>query len=251
MFFVAYALDGQDLSKRPLTFAFNGGPGSASVWLHMGALGPRRVRLNPEGFLPPAPYRMEDNPYTLLDKSDLVLVDAIGTGFSRPETAEIGKKFWGGEGRHRRLQRIYSPVHQPLRAVGFAAVSSGRELWHHSADLGYKTDMPYYVFAQGSGFEKWEWGSAIEGFPDTATALRGAIVRNPYLKVLVMEGYYDMATPYFAVNYTMQHLDLPPKYQAQISYATYNAGHMVYLPRDGLKKMKQDESAFIDKATTE
>src|SRR6266852_4805080 len=98
MFFVAYTLDWQDVSRRSLTFAFNGGPGSASIWLHMGALGPRRVALPPDGFLPPAPYKVEDNPHTLLDKSDLVLVDAIGTGFSRGETAEVSKKFWGVKG---------------------------------------------------------------------------------------------------------------------------------------------------------
>src|SRR5580704_3558839 len=80
MFFVGYTLDGQDVAKRPLTFAFNGGPGSSSIWLHMGALGPRKVILQSEGFLPPAPYRTEDNRCTLLDKTDLVLVDAIGTG---------------------------------------------------------------------------------------------------------------------------------------------------------------------------
>ena len=98
MFYVAYTLDGQDAAKRPLTFAFNGGPGSASIWLHMGALGPRKVVLQPDGFMPPAPYRMEDNPYTLLDKSDLVLIDAIGTGFSRAADAEMFKKFWGVKG---------------------------------------------------------------------------------------------------------------------------------------------------------
>ncbi len=98
MFFVAYTLDGQQASKRPLTFAFNGGPGSSSIWLHMGALGPKRVVLQPDGFMPPAPYRLEDNPYTLLDKSDLVLVDAIGTGFSRAADAEMFKKFWGVQG---------------------------------------------------------------------------------------------------------------------------------------------------------
>ena len=98
MFYVAYTLDGQDAAKRPLTFAFNGGPGSASIWLHMGALGPRKVVLQPDGFMPPAPYRMEDNAYTLLDKSDLVLIDAIGTGFSRAADAEMFKKFWGVKG---------------------------------------------------------------------------------------------------------------------------------------------------------
>src|SRR3984893_350797 len=98
MFFVAYALEGQQANQRPLTFAFNGGPGSASIWLHMGALGPKRVVLQPDGFMPAAPYRLADNPYTLLDKSDLVLVDAIGTGFSRAADAELSKKFWGVKG---------------------------------------------------------------------------------------------------------------------------------------------------------
>src|SRR5207248_983524 len=98
MFYVAYTLDGQDAAKRPVTFAFNGGPGSASIWLHMGALGPRRVVLQADGFMPPAPYRMEDNPYTLLDKSDLVLIDAIGTGYSRAADSELMKKFWGVKG---------------------------------------------------------------------------------------------------------------------------------------------------------
>ena len=98
MFFVAYTLDGQDAEKRPLTFAFNGGPGSASIWLHMGALGPRRASLQPDGLLPPAPYRIADNPSTLLDKSDVVLVDAMSTGFSRAANAELAKKFLGVKG---------------------------------------------------------------------------------------------------------------------------------------------------------
>src|SRR5438128_3541524 len=83
MFFEAYTLDGQDAGKRPLTFAFNGCPGSATIWLHMGALGPKHVVMQTDGFMPPPPFRIADNPSTLLDKSDLVLVYAIGTGFSR------------------------------------------------------------------------------------------------------------------------------------------------------------------------
>src|SRR5882672_1472529 len=76
----------------------HGGPGSASAWLHMGSVGPREVVLQPNGFMPPAPYRMIDNPNTVLDKSDLVFVDAINTGFSRAANAEMTKKYLGVKG---------------------------------------------------------------------------------------------------------------------------------------------------------
>ncbi len=130
MFYVAYTLDGQDAAKRPLTFAFNGGPGSASIWLHMGALGPRKVVLRPDGFMPPAPYRMEDNPHTLLDKSDLVLIDAIGTGFSRAADAELFKKFWGVKGDIEAFSEFIRLYITPQRALVVAAVSLRRKLWH-------------------------------------------------------------------------------------------------------------------------
>jgi carboxypeptidase C (cathepsin A) len=96
MFYVYYAKDGvSDIAHRPLFFVFNGGPGSASIWLHIGGLGPIKVALEPNGLAPAPPYRWETNPSTLLDDADMVFIDAIGTGFSRPMKPEWGPKFWG------------------------------------------------------------------------------------------------------------------------------------------------------------
>src|SRR5882762_11510066 len=423
MFFVAYTLDGADAAKRPLTFAFNGGPGSATVWLHMGAIGPKRVVLEPNGFMPAAPYRIEDNPATLLDRSDLVMVDAMGTGYSRAATAELAKKFLGVKGDVQafgefirlylsRYDRWSSPLfllgesYGTTRAAGIAGYLADHGIsfngvtllsmavdfqtleWNKSNDLpyalllptfnmiagyhhklpadlsqdmtktrqevvrwatndyllalgkgdaltpderrkiveqlarytglrpevvenhnlridvptfthellldqklvvgrldgrftspdpedagfydpagaailppytsvfnnyvrnelGYKTDMPYKVFAfDEAAFQKWEWGNAVEGFPSTAGGLRSAMIKNPYLKILVMEGHYDLATPFAAADWTMDHLNLDAKYHQSVSYATYEAGHMVYIDRAEHTRMKKDLVDFMEK----
>jgi carboxypeptidase C (cathepsin A) len=425
MFFVAYTLDGQDSGKRPLTFAFNGGPGSASVWLHMGALGPKRVVLQSNGFMPAAPYRLEDNPDTLLDHSDIVMVDAMATGYSRAATPELTKKFLGVKGDVQafgefirlylsRYDRWSSPLfllgesYGTTRAAGIAGYLADHGIafngvtllsmavdfqtlewnksndlpyfllvptfnmiagYHHKlatdlspdmaktrdevvrwsttdyalalgkgdaltpeehrkvveqlsryiglrpevieahnlridvptftqellldqkliagrldgrftspnpdgddreydptsaailppytsafynylrTELNYKIDMPYRVFAYDEvGFQKWEWGNAVEGFPSTAGGLRSAIIKNPYMKILVMEGYYDLATPFAAANWTMDHLDLNPQFRQNISYATFNSGHMVYIDRSQHDKMKKDLVDFMEKS---
>ncbi|HEU5400440.1 MAG TPA: peptidase S10 [Terriglobales bacterium] len=423
VFFVAYTLDGQDPSKRPVTFAFNGGPGSASLWLHMGALGPRKVVLGPDGFLPPPPYRLEDNGYTPLDKTDLVLIDAIGTGYSRPANPQKGKKFWGLKGDTEafgefirmyisRYERWSSPLYLFGESYGttrsasvagyledrgiafngivllstvlnFETLSFGMTndlpyplyvpsytmiaAYHHKLaadltqdlaktraevekwastdytyalqkgdklspqerqtiinqlarytglkpevidqanlrisvqifthnllsdqklrvgrldgrysgpdpqgyletrffdptsantappftavvndyirrDLGYKTDLPYNTTASALPGFNWEYPQDW-GAPEVVTPLRSAMVKDKWLKVLVMEGYYDLATPYFAANYTMDHMNLPEEYQKNISYATYDSGHMVYLRPQGLEKMKKDFADFVD-----
>jgi carboxypeptidase C (cathepsin A) len=426
MFFVAYTLDGQQAAKRPLTFAFNGGPGSASVWLHMGALGPKRVVLQSNGFMPAAPYRMVDNENSLLDRSDIVMIDAIGTGFSRAADGEMLKKFLSVKGDIdafsefirlyiTRNERWSSPLfilgesYGTTRAAGIAgalaahgisfngitllsmavdfgtlewaknndvpyvlllptysmiagyhkklapdlttdmrktrqeveqwasgeyaqALAKGDTItsdernrvidqmmkytglprqvidtenlridvptfthnllldqkvrvgrldgrftgpdpggpndqffdpagaatlppytsvfnWYLRGDLGYKTDMPYLVFAYDQpGFAKWDWGSAETGFPNTGPGLRAAIVKNPYLKILVMEGYYDLATPYYAANYTINHLNIGESFRKNISYATYDSGHMVYIDQSQHVKMKKDLVNFMDQA---
>ncbi|HSZ61074.1 MAG TPA: hypothetical protein VK828_04720 [Terriglobales bacterium] len=424
MFFVAYTLDGQDATRRPLTFAFNGGPGSASVWLHMGALGPKRVALQQNGFMPAAPYRLEDNPDTILDRSDIVMVDAMATGYSRAATAELTKKFLGLKGDVQafgefirlylsRYDRWTSPLfllgesYGTTRAAGLAGYLADHGIafngvtllsmavdfqtlewnksndlpyilllptfnmiaaYHHKlaadltqdapktreevvrwasndyalalgqgdamtpedhrkiveqlsrytglrrevieahnlridvptfdrellldqkliagrldgrfsspnpdedrgfydptsaailppytsafnnylrTELNYKSDAPYRVFAYDQpGFRTWDWGNAEEGFPSTAGGLRSAMIKNPYMKILVMEGFYDLATPFAAANWTMDHLNLDGKYRQNISYATYGAGHMVYVDRAEHDKMRKDLVDFMDK----
>jgi len=96
IFYIAYTKDGvTDLTKRPLTFSFNGGPGSSSVWMHLGLLGPRRVKLKDDGTALPPPYELVDNEYSLLDETDLVFIDPVGTGYSRATKLDEAKKFYG------------------------------------------------------------------------------------------------------------------------------------------------------------
>ena len=103
--YTAYTRDGiKDRARRPVTFAYNGGPGSSSIWLHMGILGPRRVVVNDPGFAPPPPSERVDNEFSVLDVTDLVMIDPVGTGFSKPLGEAKGADFWG--------------VDQDIRSVG-------------------------------------------------------------------------------------------------------------------------------------
>ena len=437
MFFVAYTLDGADPAKRPVTFSYNGGPGSASIWLHMGALGPRTVVLQPEGWMPQAPYRLHDNPYTPLDVSDIVMIDAIGTGYSRPADMTQAKKFWGLQGDIEsfgefirmyisRYERWSSPLYLlgesygTTRSAGVAGYLSDKGInfngicllsmvlnfeslefapindvpyplilptmtmiagYHHKLgpnlsqdmnktrqevsdfamnqywqalnkgdaltpdersamidkvaeytglpknivqmanmridvrtfmqwlladqqkivgrldgrytspapngamenarfdptsaatqgpftavfndyirrELNYKVDMPYYTSARdlGPGVFTWNWARPNPGFPgggfemgyaDVASALRSAMIKDPDLKILVMEGDYDMATPFLAAQYTMNHLTVTPDLHKNIAFTYYASGHMVYLDQKAHDKMHQDYTNFVNYA---
>src|SRR5688500_7594306 len=97
-FFIAYEkLRGENESPatRPVTYVFNGGPGAASVWLHLGTAGPQRVVLNDDGSAPAPPYRTVENHFSWLSVTDLVFIDPVGTGYSRPAPGEKGETFWG------------------------------------------------------------------------------------------------------------------------------------------------------------
>jgi carboxypeptidase C (cathepsin A) len=96
VFYVAYTRDdARDKSTRPLTFAYNGGPGSSSVWLHLGGLGPRRVAMDDEGLSGKPPYGLVDNPFSIIDVTDLVMIDPVSTGYSRPLPGENKSQFHG------------------------------------------------------------------------------------------------------------------------------------------------------------
>jgi carboxypeptidase C (cathepsin A) len=422
MFFMAYTLDGTtDPSKRPLMFSFNGGPGSSSVWLHLGALGPRRVRMLDDGGLPPAPYELVDNEHTWLDQTDLVFIDPVGTGFSRAAKPDLAKKFFGVQGDAQsvgefirlyltKFERWSSPLflvgesygttraaalsgYLVDRGIAFNGVllisaimnfqtvgfDDGNDLpyavhlptytaiaWYHRKlpadlqqqdlrtvlaeaerwvtheytvalakgdtltaaerktalaqlarytglsqdylentnlrveifrfckellrgekrtvgrldgrfkgldewarserpdfdpsmaairppytaafndyvrrELGYSNEREYYIL--GGGIGPWDWGRQNQ-YADTAEALRSAFAKNPWMKLFVGYGYYDLATPYFAAKYTLSHMNLDPSVKKNISEGYYEAGHMMYIDVDELAKLKKDVSAFV------
>src|SRR6187455_1672171 len=94
--YTAYTKDAEtDMGKRPVTFSYNGGPGSSSIWLHMGVLGPRRIAATDGEVTPPPPYPLVDNAWSVLDVTDLVMIDPVGTGYSRAVGKKDDKEFWG------------------------------------------------------------------------------------------------------------------------------------------------------------
>src|SRR5437763_15958 len=425
IFFMAYTLDGvSDRSTRPLTFSFNGGPGSASVWLHLGCIGPRRVPMNLDGTMPAPPYHLVDDQQTWLDQTDLVFIDPVGTGYSRIVRPEASR-FIGLNGDIEsvgefirmflvRNERWTSPLFLAGESYGTTRASAlsgyligrgiafngivlistimnfetadfapGNDLpyvmylpsyaataWYHKklssdlqsksvqqlvseveqwavndyalalakgdrltgqdrqdviaklarytglstqfvdnanlrvsltlfrkellrserrsigrldarfkgfdasyatdspdfdaseaairppytstfnnyvrTELNYKSDLEYYILGGGIT-SPWNWGTN-NGYVDTSVALRTALARNPYLQIFVAMGYYDMATPYFAVDYTLHHSSLDPMLLRNFSTGYYEAGHMMYIEDKSLAKLRSDVGKLIDEA---
>ncbi len=410
---------------RPITFSFNGGPGSSSVWLHLGVLGPRRVFLKEDGGLPPPPFKLVDNDQSLLDVSDLVFIDPVSTGFSRPVPGEDPGKYHGVEqdlssvGDFIRLyttrnERWPSPKfiigesYGTTRAAGLSgylennfgmyvngialissvldfstlSFSAGNDLpyvfflpsetaaaWYHKKlppdlqadrakalaeseqfalggysqallrgaalpaeergrvlktlarltglsedfldradlrvqaqeffkellrderltigrydtrrtgrdrnsagetpdydpsytavlgpytatlndyvrrELKFESDLPYEILT--GKVSPWDYGNSKNRYLDVAETLREAMTHNPYLKVFVANGYYDMATPYLATRYTFDHIGLPAELRTNISMGYYDAGHMMYVNHPSLIQLKKDLAGFIHSA---
>ena len=423
IFFIAYTRDGvTDKTKRPVTFTFNGGPGSSSVWLHMGALGPKRVIMgDPEGRQPAPPYQLVDNEDSPLAYTDLVFIDPVSTGFSRNAPGENPAQFHGLDGDLEsvsdfirlwttRFERWSSPKYLAgesygtTRAAGLSStliqrhgmylngitlISSilnfatarfdvGNDLpyilflptytataWYHKklpADLQgdlqkavnearrfalneysvalmkgdkitakEKTDAarqvarltglsqkyvessnlriqiqrftkellrdqrrtvgrydsriegidldaagerseydPSYSVVQGAytamfndyvrGQLKWEsdlpyeiltgrvqpwnYGRFTNSYVNVAEGLRSAMTQNPALKVLIANGYYDLATPFFATEYTVNHMGLDPALQNNVSLTYCEAGHMLYTRKSCLESLGKSMATF-------
>jgi carboxypeptidase C (cathepsin A) len=114
------------------------------------------------------------------------------------------------------------------------------------SELGWKSDATYYIL--GGGIGRWDWGGGREGFPDVSGALRDAFSKNPDMRLFVAAGHYDLATPYYATQYTLDHLMLEPKERARVTTKQYEAGHMMYIDETELAKLKADVGAFIQGA---
>lgn len=420
LFFISYTKEGvKDLNERPITFCFNGGPGSSSVWLHLGILGPKRVHLNENGDALP-PYHLVNNEFSLLDETDLVFIDPVSTGYSRAIPPEDAKNFHGVEEDIKsiaefirlymtRFNRWDSPKfiigesYGTTRAAGLAGylhdkyyvyvnglvlVSSvlnfqsinfdvGNDLsyllflpsyaataWYHkklgpdlqanfletlqaarefvindyshalfkgdlltaserqhigeqlarftglsveyidrsnlridimryvkellrdqrrtvgrfdsrfkgidtdavgeyfeydpSADaifgaftatlnhyiqteLKWKKDTHYKIL---TNVQPWDYGVAKNQYLNVADTLRSVMTKNSYLRVFVGNGYYDLATPFFATEYTFNHLGLDPSLLKHVTMKHYEAGHMMYIHRPSLIQLKQDLASF-------
>jgi carboxypeptidase C (cathepsin A) len=113
-------------------------------------------------------------------------------------------------------------------------------------ELGFKTDLEYFILGGGIT-SPWNW-NVNNGYADTSVALNSAMRKNPYMKIFVASGYYDMATPYYATEYTLAAMNLDPALRKNISVDYYESGHMMYIEKNSLRKLKEDAARFMQSA---
>jgi carboxypeptidase C (cathepsin A) len=168
-FYVAYTLDGADLNTRPVTFFYNGGPGSATVWLHLGSFGPKRLAVNAPSTTTPTPFALVDNAESLLDKSDLVFVDAVGTGFSEAIAPNTNSTFWGVD--------VDAAVFRDF-VMRYVAVNS-------------RATSPKFLFSESYGTPR---SAVLANLLETAgTSLKGVVLQSSILNYNTNCGIFDTA----------------------------------------------------------
>jgi carboxypeptidase C (cathepsin A) len=113
-------------------------------------------------------------------------------------------------------------------------------------DLKFESDLPYEILT--SKVQPWDYSGEQNRYLDVAENLRRAMTHNPYLKIFVANGYYDLATPYLATRYTFDHMGLPPNLRSNVSLGYYQAGHMMYVNEPSRLALKKDIAAFIHSA---
>ncbi len=175
MFYVAYTREGADLRRRPITFLFNGGPGSSSVWLHLGSFAPIRVETSDAEPTPPAPYTVADNPFSLLDRTDLVFIDAMGTGFSRIVGKGQGKDFFGTD--------------QDIRAFG--------DFILRYATVFGRWNSPKYLLGESYGTTR--AAGLANALQDRGMPLNGLVLVSSWLN-----SYVDFGSPPYSLEITYQ-----------------------------------------------
>ena len=173
VFYVAYTADGDKAGKRPVTFLYNGGPGSSSMWLHMGSFGPLRIQTDSPAATAPAPYKLVPNDDSLLDKTDLVFIDAVGAGYSRPIGKAEGKDFWG--------------VDQDISAFSRAI--------QRYVTLNNRWNSPKFLFGESYGTTR--SAALVDALQDKGMAFNGVILMSSILNYGVrMPGYDEMFVGY-------------------------------------------------------
>ncbi len=173
VFYVAYTADGNKAEQRPVTFLYNGGPGSSSMWLHMGSFGPVRIETAAPEATAPAPYKLVANDESLLDKTDLVFIDAVGAGYSRPIGKATGKDFWG--------------VDQDVSAFSRAI--------QRYVTINNRWNSPKFLYGESYGTTR--SGALVDALQDKGMSFNGVILMSTILNYGVrMPGYDEMYIGY-------------------------------------------------------
>jgi carboxypeptidase C (cathepsin A) len=167
VFYVAYTLDNDKAGKRPVTFLYNGGPGSSSLWLHMGSFAPVRITTASPDATAPAPYQLVPNNDSLLDKTDLVFIDAVGAGYSRPLGKATGKDFWG--------------VDQDISAFTRAI--------ERYVTLNQRWNSPKFLYGESYGTTR--SAALVDALQDKGMAFNGVVLMSSILNYAIRSPGYD------------------------------------------------------------